>query len=273
MKLSIYTIVRNGLFFDTHVEAMLRHHLPLADEIIVNDGLSTDGTYERITRIDSKVKVFREEWEVGTEPGALYAKAKNHARVRCTGDWCIMMDCDEFIPEWDFERVRDALGRANGPIGQLRYLQFYGNYKVENIRPERMKWFTWKNNIHRNQSDMQVVYDGANVVLLGSPTPDGGLDPALHFLCHHMGQVISPARLRQKWRIQERLKQQTPKWDRVPAVAFDIAPFNWFDQDIVNDLAVYEGPYVKAVRDDPTEFVRDEMRLYEYLTGKQPQQT
>jgi hypothetical protein len=43
MKLSIYTIVKNGLYNDLHVEAMLRHHLPLADEIVINDGFSDDG--------------------------------------------------------------------------------------------------------------------------------------------------------------------------------------------------------------------------------------
>ena len=38
MKLSIYTGVKDGLFFDFHVEAMLRHHLPLADEIEIISG-------------------------------------------------------------------------------------------------------------------------------------------------------------------------------------------------------------------------------------------
>ena len=33
MKISVYTSVRNGLYFDFHIAQMLRHHLPLADEI------------------------------------------------------------------------------------------------------------------------------------------------------------------------------------------------------------------------------------------------
>ena len=62
MRLSIYTFVKNGLFQDYHVVDMLRHHLPLADEIIVNEGHSTDGTYEHISRIDPKIKIFRSHW-------------------------------------------------------------------------------------------------------------------------------------------------------------------------------------------------------------------
>ena len=59
MKLSIYTFVQNGLYYDFHTVAMLKHHIPLVDEIIVNEGYSTDGTYEAICDLDPKVKVFR----------------------------------------------------------------------------------------------------------------------------------------------------------------------------------------------------------------------
>ena len=38
MKLSLYTFVRNGLRYDFHVVEMLKHHLPLVDELIVNEG-------------------------------------------------------------------------------------------------------------------------------------------------------------------------------------------------------------------------------------------
>jgi len=122
MKVSLYTIVRNGLYLDLHVEAMLRHHLPLVDEIVVNDGFSSDGTYERITSIDPKIKVFQEEWDVGDKPGMLYALCKNHARVKCSGDWCILLDCDEFIPEWEFPLIRQALETTTKPILRLNHV-------------------------------------------------------------------------------------------------------------------------------------------------------
>ena len=47
MTISLYTFVRNGLELDFHVVQMLRHHLPLVDEVIVNEGYSTDDTFER----------------------------------------------------------------------------------------------------------------------------------------------------------------------------------------------------------------------------------
>ena len=62
MKLSLYTFVKNGLENDFHVEAMLKHHAPLVDEIIVNEGYSTDGTYEKISAISNNINVFRTNW-------------------------------------------------------------------------------------------------------------------------------------------------------------------------------------------------------------------
>ena len=59
MLLSVYTYVKNGLHYDFHVVEMLKHHLPLADEIVVNEGYSTDGTYEAIASLDSKIRITR----------------------------------------------------------------------------------------------------------------------------------------------------------------------------------------------------------------------
>ena len=60
MKISIYTSVKNGIENDFHVEAMLKHHAPLVDEIIVNEGYSTDGTYERIREISGNNRAIVE---------------------------------------------------------------------------------------------------------------------------------------------------------------------------------------------------------------------
>src|SRR5215216_3686938 len=111
MRLSLYTFVRNGLRYDFHVVQMLKHHLGLADEIVVNEGYSTDGTYEQISSIDPRIRVFRSDW--GAQQGMdWYRSFKEAARQRCTGDWCLYLDCDEFIPEWQFGALRQRLEMA-----------------------------------------------------------------------------------------------------------------------------------------------------------------
>src|SRR5262249_26053867 len=134
MQISLYTFVRNGIRYDFHVEAMLRHHLPFVDEIIVDEGMSTDRTYDVIKDIHPRIKVFRNKWDQLD----WYTTFKNRARRNCTGDWCILLDCDEFIPEWEFERLRSVLTTTSHDILAVRMVHFYGNYRVFQARTDRL---------------------------------------------------------------------------------------------------------------------------------------
>ncbi len=267
MKLSVYTFVKNGLYQDYHLLDMLRHHLPLADEIVVHEGMSTDGTYEAIKDLDPKITVFRSDWDA--HRGMDYAvRFKDAARVRCTGDWCVLLDCDEFIPEWEFEPLRKLLETTTADLLPVQLLNFYGNYKVYHADPEKIRWPGRKVIIHRNRPDVEIFGDGSSVRLPGHETA-WDAPPVLDV--HHFGTVRKPSRLREKWRnMRGRLYLSAAPKFLLPSWLFDLFPHNWADPAYLPDLRTYEGPFVKAVRDNPTEFVRDRFRLYEYLK-KHPQ--
>jgi glycosyltransferase involved in cell wall biosynthesis len=266
MKISLYTSVKNGLFLDYHVIEMLRHHLPLVDEIIVNDGFSTDGTYDEIIKIDPKIKAFRSDW--GTPSGQeWFSKFKEEARKRCTGDWCILLDPDEFIPEWEFDRIRSVLRTTAKHIVPLRWINFYGNYKIYNANPSKHTWNERKYQIHRNLQGMEVWGDGSNVRYNGYKYNDIIDDE--HFLCHHFGVVRHPARLRQKFRHTGQIFSGKAPLLQIPSFVFDLLPYNWLDKDFIDDLAIYPGPYIKAVLDNPDEFVRDRFKLHDYLVRRE----
>jgi glycosyltransferase involved in cell wall biosynthesis len=263
MKLSVYTGVKDGLFYDFHVEAMLRHHLPLADEIIVNEGYSTDGTFEAISTIDPRIRVHRFDWD-RSDPNAWHRQFKNQARELCTGEWCILLDCDEFIPEWEFARLRAFLETTEKTIVPLRFTHFYGNYRVFMARLPRIIPETGLR-IHRNLPEIEVWGDGANVRLRGHEE-DSDIVATEAFAVHHFGSVRRPARLRQKWRVQAKQHNaKKPRWDRIPRFVFDVFPHRWEDPDCLKDLAIYEGPFIRAVNDDPKEFIRDQLWLCDYL--------
>jgi glycosyltransferase involved in cell wall biosynthesis len=267
MRLSIYTSIRNGIYYDFHCEAMLRHHLPLADEIIVNEGYSTDGTYECISRIDPKIKVFRSVWD-RSDPATWHIKFKNRSRRECSGEWCILLDSDEFIPEWEFDRLRRLIEHTEEQILPIRFVHFYGNYRVYKARNSKiMHTPVFGMRIHRNHADITVWGDGANVKSQQGPTGPADYSQAIE--CHHFGEVRKPARLRQKWRTQARQhNSRRPRWDWVPGVVFDLLPHAWEDPDFLADLEVYDGKLIQAVRDDPAEFVRDKMWLFEQLSRR-----
>jgi glycosyltransferase involved in cell wall biosynthesis len=272
MRLSVYTCVRDGLYNDYHVVPMIRHHLPFADEIVVHDGNSTDGTYEAITAIGSdKVKVFRSDWG---QPNGLewITNFKNAARAKCRGEWAINLDCDEFIPEWDFEPFRAWLAATpqNVSVLPLRIMNFYANYRVYHQHPERVPWPDVKWNIHRNGPNIEVYGDGSNVREVGTSVTRA--DVEARFTCHHFGFVRNAARLRQKWRnvlanLYRRRDGKPMKWLKFPSLMFDLFPHRWKDPQFLPDLAVYDGPHIAPVREDPAEFTRDRLRMLGYLQG------
>lgn len=265
MKISLYTFVKNGVYFDYHVADMLRHHLPLADEIIVNEGFSSDNTYDIIKDIDPKIMIHREKW-VKSSSENWYVKFKNSARKLCSGDWCILLDCDEFIPEWEFDNIRKKLETADNEIIAMNYLNFYGNYKVFNANPEKFSWPAIKFTIHKNLPDIEVWGDGSNVRKKGSHNFTDPLQFGRSFVdVHHFGFVRHAARLREKWRIQKRINESEKRAEFLPGFIYNLFPHKWDDPDFMDDLKVYEGPYVKAVRDNPCEFVRDDFLLYKKL--------
>jgi glycosyltransferase involved in cell wall biosynthesis len=246
---------------------MLKHHLALADEIIVNEGYSDDGTYEAIKDLDPKIRIIRNSWE-GVSPGpAWWGTLSDQSRVQCTSDWCIKLDCDEFIPEWEFDRLRTLLRTTDRRLLPLRFKNFYANYKVLHVRPEKMRWPVWKHAIHRNLPDVHAVGDGSSVMIGDEPWDDV---PADAIELHHFGAVRNPARLRQKWRNDGAMKAQRPHFDKIPSFVYKLMPHDWLDKDLIHDLAMYEGPFVKAVRDEPSEFVRDDLKVYEWLKAAEP---
>ena len=250
---------------------MLRHHLDFADEIIVNEGYSTDGTYEAIKDIHPKIKIFRTHWD-DSDPKKFWIQFKNEARKKCTGDWCILLDCDEFIPEWEFEKIKEYLLSTDKVIIPMQYINFYGNYKVYLKYNSKLNLPYKKYTIHRNLPDIEVWGDGSNVRLRDQELFPFDKYDGPWFTVHHFGAVKNAARLREKWNWQSRFYIRTIKNRiKIPKIFFRLFPHKWDDSHFLNDLEIYEGPYIKAVRENPDEFVRDDFYLYHLLKRRRRQ--
>jgi hypothetical protein len=263
MLLSIYTYVKDGIFHDLHVVDMLKHHLPLADEIVVNEGHSTDGTYEHISNLDPKIKIQRKRWNQPAGTVGWYMDAKDTARLMCQGDWCLHLDADEFVPEWEFEDIRRYIASAHEDLIAVKFLNFYANYKVLHTNPQKVSWPARKMILHRNRPDIEFWGDAANVRIKGQKL-DWDSSP-LRYTVHHFGTVRNAARLRQKWHVQAGVYAKRRRWFQMPAFLFNLMPHDWRDPQFLGDLRVYDGPYVKAVRENPDEFVRDRFQMYHHL--------
>ena len=117
-KLSLCMIARNEEAF---IGDALASAQSVVDEIIVVDTGSTDRTVEIAKSYGARV--FYQEWEND------FAKARNESLRHATGDWVLIMDADERIPEGMEENLRSLLVPIEQPLTYLLYIK---NYMREN---------------------------------------------------------------------------------------------------------------------------------------------
>jgi hypothetical protein len=122
MKVSGFTLVRNGVRFDYPFLESIQSLLPLVDELVINVGVGDDETLARIKALQrepggEKIIWFESVWPLDDpekrKGGLILSEQTNRALERCTGDWCIYLQADEVFHEQDASRLRAALESAD----------------------------------------------------------------------------------------------------------------------------------------------------------------
>jgi len=117
-KLSIFCTITNPIERqDAYMEA-IESYLAIADEVVVVDGGSIDGSYENIALSSAEIKnyIWPKEWEWEQLPRSLNVGLK-----ACTGDWVIKADIDYIFHEKD----RSELKRQLESLGDFPVANFY----------------------------------------------------------------------------------------------------------------------------------------------------
>lgn len=87
--ISVLAICKNEI---ANLSAFLSSWSEVADEIVILDTGSTDGTWEKLLDMkEPKVKPFYSAWKQD------FAAARNEALRRCRGDWVVWADLDDRI--------------------------------------------------------------------------------------------------------------------------------------------------------------------------------
>jgi tetratricopeptide (TPR) repeat protein len=115
MTLSLCMIVRDEAEW---IAGCLLHHRALADELVVLDTGSLDGTPELARAAGARVSVL--PWPDD------FAAARNAAIEAAAGDWVLTLDPDEWIAPEDFAEIR-ALAERGGAAGYRLRLRTYTN--------------------------------------------------------------------------------------------------------------------------------------------------
>lgn len=98
MRISLCVICKNE---EQNIERCINSVKEVVDEIIVVDTGSTDRTLELVKKAGAKV--YEIQWEND------FAKARNYALQKATGDWIIFLDADEYIGEGTAQYIRPTL--------------------------------------------------------------------------------------------------------------------------------------------------------------------
>ncbi|MFH1005659.1 MAG: glycosyltransferase family 2 protein [Bacteroidota bacterium] len=159
MKVSGFTIVRNGIKFDYPIVEAIQSILPICDEMIVSVGNSDDETLALIRNILSpKIKIIESVWDDSLrENGKVLAVETNKAyhSISPDSDWAFYIQADEVFSEKDMPKIKSAMEKylhdekVEGLL--FNHMNFYASFDyIANSR----KWC--KNEIRVIRNDKRI---------------------------------------------------------------------------------------------------------------------
>jgi glycosyltransferase involved in cell wall biosynthesis len=171
MKVSGFTVIRNGVLMGYPVLESIRSLLPLVDEMVIGVGQSDDNTKALIEAIgDPKIRIFDSFWDTKkTKGGLILSEKTNEALDHCQNDWCLYIQADEVIHEDDYPAIRASFeAHSNDPRIQgflFNYIHFYGSYST--IATSR-KWYRNEVRMVRKSSGIRSHNDAQGFRVQGN---------------------------------------------------------------------------------------------------------
>ena len=152
VKLSGYTTVKDCINQNYPWEASIKSLLGFCDEVVIVDGGSTDGTWEKVqewAEKEDKIVAHQEKRDWDHPRFAVFdGLQKALARSLCSGNFCWQMDCDEVVHEEDYEKIRDLCKNFpnNMDLIALPVIEFWGGQEKT-----RADIYPWKWRLSRNK--------------------------------------------------------------------------------------------------------------------------
>ena len=179
-SLSGYTTTLNCIDQDYPFEESISSLLGFCDEVIVVDGGSTDGTWEKLEALaqnNENMKIHQQSREWESKRFAVFdGLQKALARSLCTMDYCWQQDVDEIVHEDDYLKVRDLLKTMSTSIELLclPVVEYWGGKEKVRVDVNPWKWRLSKNLPHITHGiPSQLRKFDADGNLYASPGTDG----------------------------------------------------------------------------------------------------
>jgi len=152
--ISGYTTAYNCISQKYPFAASIGSMLEFCDQVVVVDGGSEDGTYEKLidmAKSDSRLLIHQQKRDWSDKRFAVFdGLQKALARALCTGEFCWQQDSDEVVHESDYEKIHDLiknLPKAMDLIA-LPVIEFWGKSNKIRIDVNPWKWRLSRNKPH-----------------------------------------------------------------------------------------------------------------------------
>jgi len=136
LKVSGFTICRNGIRLGFPFKESIRSLAPLCDEIVIACGESEDSTLEELKKMGESLscplKILETKWDMTTVKGGHeLARQTNLALDACGNELCFYLQGDEVLHEADYEILRKDLNRLDQSQRAcsllLQWVHFFGD--------------------------------------------------------------------------------------------------------------------------------------------------
>lgn len=159
MKISGFSMVKNGIKLYYPVVEMIKSILPIVDEFVIaiGKGAPDDTTREKVMAIESdKIKIIDTEWDLEKFPrGMENAHQTDIAKNHCSGDWLFYLQADEVIHEKYLpiikKRCEELLENKKVEGLLFKYRHFWGDY---NHYQKSHGWYPHEIRIIRNDPEI-----------------------------------------------------------------------------------------------------------------------
>jgi len=178
--ISGYTTTKDCIRQAYPFEECIISMLGFCDQVVIVDGGSTDGTWERLEELsleDDRIIIAQKERDWNHPRFAVFdGLQKAFARSLCTGDWCWQQDSDEIVHEQDYEKMQELLKRLPKATDLLALpvVEYWGG--PEKVRIDVNPW-KWRLSRNRNYITHGIPKQLRKVDITGhlyaSPGTDG----------------------------------------------------------------------------------------------------
>jgi len=244
MKVSGFTIIRNGEKFDYPFIESIRSVLPLCDTMIVAVGNSEDNTLELVKNIGSpKIKTINTVWDDNLrEGGRVLAVETDKAKAALPSDtdWAIYIQGDEVFHEADYPAINKAMKenlnneRVEGLL--FDHLNFYGSFDY--IADSR-KWTYKQIRVIRNNPAITSFRDAMSFMKNGKRLKVKKIDATVY----HYGWVRKPDAM------QKKMESFNKMWHDDDWMEQNFKVADEFDYSNIDSLSHFKGTHPAVMQD------------------------